>query len=66
MMPSLLDETHVMEQIEAAMIEARRVRSTLDHSRGEEDRRVLRQQLDETERRIESLRGQLGRHRQAV
>lgn len=66
MVPTLLDETHVMERIEAAMIEARRVRSTLEHSRRDEDRRVLRQQLDETERRIASLREHLGRPRHAV
>lgn len=65
MIPSLLNETHAMERIEAAMIEARRLRFALEQSRCDEDRQVLRKQLAEIERHIESLRGHLGRKRQA-
>lgn len=65
MFPTLLDETHVFERIEAAMIDARRLRRSLEASGHEEDRRVLRQQLQEVERRIASLRHHLGRGRQA-
>lgn len=54
-----VSETVLAEQLEAGIVEAGRLRSQLDATRDEADRAVIRKQLQQVERRVESLRRQL-------
>lgn len=58
-MQSLLSENEVRERIEAAMIEAARFRRRLESPLPEEDRRVVRRQLEELENEIAAMRRRL-------
>lgn len=52
-------ETEVMAEIERLELEARQVRRSVEHARGEADKRVLNRQLTELQEQIEFLRARL-------
>jgi hypothetical protein len=52
-------ETEVMAQIERLELEARQIRRSVEHARGEADKRVLNRQLAELKEQIQLLRSRL-------
>jgi hypothetical protein len=52
-------EAELIAEIERLELDARRIRQTIEHVRGPEDRRVLNRQLQELKDRIEFLRKRL-------
>jgi hypothetical protein len=49
-------ESDLIAEIERLELDARQVRRTIEHSKNQEDRRVLNRQLQEYKDRIEFLR----------
>jgi hypothetical protein len=52
-------EADTMAQIERLELEARDIRRRVEHARNEDDKRVLSQQLKETEQQVSLLRQRL-------
>ena len=52
-------ESEVMAEIERLELEARQIRRSVEHARGEADKRVLNRQLAELKDQIERLRARL-------
>jgi hypothetical protein len=52
-------EAEVIAEIERLELDARRIRQTIEHVSGPEDRRVLNRQLQELKDRMEFLRKRL-------
>ena len=52
-------EADVMEEIERLELEARDIRRRIEHSRTEEDKRVLNRQLNELKEQVQFLQAKL-------
>jgi hypothetical protein len=52
-------EADIMAEIERLELESRDIRKRVEHSRNEEDKRVLNRQLTELQREIELLQAKL-------
>ena len=52
-------ETEAMAEIERLELEARHIRSSVEHARSEADKRVLNRQLAELKEQIQFLRSRL-------
>lgn len=52
-------ESQLLREIESGIVEAARLRRAVDQATASEDHRVLSRQLDEAEKRVESLRRRL-------
>jgi hypothetical protein len=52
-------ESEIIAQIEKLELEARDIHRRIEHTRNQDDKRVLNRQLKETEQQVEALRVRL-------
>ena len=52
-------ESEIIAEIERLELEARQIRKTVEHTKNEEDKRVLNRQLQELKDQIDLLRARL-------